>query len=253
MKMFFPALFLSTVLFVLGLACSTTGGSSPTPMPTQQITPEPTLANEPTPIQMNEIPTPTSKPQAFFTEEFDSNYPTHHWQSFALGKGSASKLIIQQEQDHLLFDLGAEDVYAYYMYTPYTYKDTSITLTAENRGRNNNNVSLICRMNREGTQWYEFSVSNSGLWTLFAMDEVYNTLSNGGTNLVRPGKEVNRYQMICNGDEITLVINGGEVGTIKDNKYRFAEGFVGFNVVSIKGYSLLPITVEVDSFEIAQP
>lgn len=253
MKTHLPALLLSTGLFVLGLACSATGGANPTPALTQAITPEPTIANEPTPGQTPEVPTPTPKPPAFFAEEFDTNYPAHYWQSFTLGKGSSSKLVIQQEEDHLVFDMGNEGVYAYYMYTPYTYKDVSLSLNAENRGRNNNNVSLICRMNREGTHWYEFSVSNSGLWTLFAMDKVYNTLGSGGTNLVRPGKEVNRYQMICDGNEITLIINGGEVGIIQDNKYGFQEGFAGFNVASIAGFSVLPITVEIDSFEIAPP
>lgn len=253
MKTLHPALFLSTVLLLSGLACSTVNGGNPTPAATQAATLQPTIVNEPTPVHTMVVPTSTPKPPAFFKEEFDATYPVNHWQRFVLGKGNTSKLVVEQEDDHLVFDLGAEEVYAYYMYTPYTYKDTAITLAAENRGRNNNNVSLICRMNREGTQWYEFSVSNSGLWTLFAMDKVYNILGSGGTNLVSPGKELNRYQMICNGDQITLMINGGEVATIKDGKYRFEEGFVGFNVASIEGYSVLPITVEIDSFKIAVP
>ncbi len=106
--------------------------------------------------------------QDFYTEEFDANYTPDNWQYLTLGSGSDKDLVIQQEDDHLLFDLGDKDLYVYFMYTPYTYQDVSLTLNAENRGRNNNNVSLVCRMNSDVTQWYEFSVESGGVWYLYA-------------------------------------------------------------------------------------
>lgn len=186
----------------------------------------------------------------FFTEEFESNFVADNWQYFTLGSGDDSDLVIQQEGDHMLFDLGDEDLYVYYMYTPYIYEDVSIVLNAENQGRNNNNVSLVCRMNEDGSQWYEFSVESGGVWYLYAVDGKYNILSNGGTTALRQGREVNEYRMDCEGNEITLYINGNEIKSVPDTKYGFDEGSVGFNISSL---NVLPITVEVNWFEIAVP
>jgi hypothetical protein len=136
------------------------------------------------------------------------------------------------------------------MYTPYEYDDVSIKLNAENRGRNNNNVSLVCRMSSDGNQWYEFSVESGGLWYLYAVDEKYNIVANGGTNALKQGREINEYGMTCEGDEITLTINGEEVRKVTDNTYGFNDGLVGFNISSL---NVLPITVAVNWFEISQP
>jgi len=192
----------------------------------------------------------SGEPEAFFTEEFDPGFVVDNWQYFVLGTGSDSKLVIQQEDDHMLFDLGDEDLYVYYMYNPYSYEDLSIRLSAENRGRNNNNVSLVCRMNDEGTEWYEFSVESGGVWYLYAVNGKYNILDNGGTNALRQGREVNEYQMVCDGDQITLYVNGTEIKSVRDSTYGFNEGRVGFNISSL---NVLPITVEVNWFDIAQP
>ena len=194
--------------------------------------------------------TTNSEAPAFYTEEFDANYIPDNWQYFTLGSGSDKNLVIQQEEDHLLFDLGDKNLYVYYMYTPYTYDDVSLTLNAENRGRNNNNVSLVCRMNNDGTQWYEFSVESGGVWYLYAVDGKYNILDNGGTTALKQGKEVNEYRMDCVGDEITLYVNGTELKTVTDSTYGFNEGAVGFNISSL---NVLPITVNVNWFDIAQP
>jgi hypothetical protein len=187
----------------------------------------------------------------FYTEEFDTSYNPDNWSSFTLGSGSDKNLVIKQEDNYLNFDLGDKNLYVYYMYNPYTYQDVSLTLNAENRGRNNNNVSLVCRMNKDGTQWYEFSVESGGVWYLYAYDNgKYNILSNGGTTALKQGKDVNEYKMDCVGSEITMSINGSELKTVKDTTYGYDEGFVGFNISSL---NVLPITVNVNWFDIAQP
>lgn len=255
-------LFVAFVLLV-GLACSAVTGGGETPsQPTQPQQPEPTQAVEPTvepPTEVlpTELPVepstqePTS-PNAdkFFREEFDSSAALANWESFTLGSGDDSNLKIQQEGDHLLFDLGAEDLYVYYMYDPYQYDNVAITLNAENRGRNNNNVSLICRMNSDGAQWYEFSVESGGLWYLYGVDGAYNIIDNGGTTALKQGKEVNEYKLVCDGDEITMYVNGEKIKTVKDTQYAFKEGFVGFNISSL---NVLPITVNVNWVDVSEP
>lgn len=266
MKPLRPIFLISAFVLVVGLACSalTGGGTPPTqpPPPTQepvQVLPTATEP-EPTEVPPTEAPAteaPTEEPATeapttseFFTEEFASEDALENWDSFSLGSGEDDDLVIEQQDDHLLFDLGDEDLYVYYMYTPNEYEDVSIKLNAENRGRNNNNISLICRMNSEGTQWYEFSVESGGLWYLYAFDEKYNSIANGGTNALKQGREVNEYAMTCDGDQITISINGQELRTVTDNKYGFSDGLVGFNISSL---NVLPITVEVNWFEIAEP
>lgn len=266
MKPLQPVFFITALVLLVGLACSALGGGGtpPTqpPPPTQepvQVLPTATEPEpEPTEPPATEAPAteavpPTEEAPAtseFFTEEFDSEDALANWDSFSLGSGEDNNLVIEQEDDHLLFDLGDEDLYVYYMYTPYEYEDVSIKLNAENRGRNNNNVSLVCRMNSEGTQWYEFSVESGGLWYLYAVDDKYNVIANGGTNALAQGRAVNEYAMTCQGDEITLSINDQEIRSVKDNTYGFGSGLVGFNISSL---NVLPITVEVNWFEISQP
>ena len=264
MKALRPFFFISAFILLVGLACSAlTGGggapaaTQPPPATEQPIQVQPTeAAPEPTEVPPTEEPlaTDVAPPQPsssqFYTEEFDTEASMDNWESFTLGSGKDTDLVIKQESDHLLFDLGDKDLYVYYMYTPYEYDDVAITLNAENRGRNNNNVSLVCRMNSDGTQWYEFSVESGGLWYLYAVDGKYNIVSNGGTQALKQGKEVNEYSLSCKGDEITMMINGQKIKTVTDTKYGFNSGLVGFNISSL---NVLPITVNVNWFEISQP
>jgi len=263
MKNFRPLFLFVAFVLVVGMACNAASGGGDAPSQPQQqqqqepaqpptaepAKPEPT---EPKPTEPP-APEPTTPPvvvSKYFKEEFDSSDALANYESFTLGSGSDSNLVIKQEDDHLLFDLGAEDLYVYYMYSMDEYDDVTVTLNAENRGRNNNNVSLVCRMNADGTQWYEFSVESGGLWYLYAVDGSYNIIDNGGTNALKQGKEVNEYSLTCNGSELTLYVNGNKIKTVNDTKYGFKDGFVGFNISSL---NVLPITVEVNWFEVSEP
>jgi len=93
-------------------------------------------------------------------------------------------------------------------------------------------------------------VESGGVWYLYAVDDGYNRIGNGGVNSLRQGKEENEYRMDCVGDEITLYVNDKKLTTVKDSKYFFNDGYVGFNISSL---NVLPITVEVNWFEIAPP
>lgn len=265
MKPLQPLFFIAALVLIVGLACAALGGGGTTPTqappPTEPVQVLPTATQpEPTEIPPTEAPAteepapteeaPAASASEFFTEEFSSEDALANWDSFSLGSGEDNDLVIQQEEDHLLFDLGDEDLYVYYVYTPYEYDDVAIKLNAENRGRNNNNVSLVCRMNSEGTQWYEFSVESGGLWYLYAVDDKYNVIANGGTNALKQGRDINEYAMTCQGDEITLFVNDEEIRSVTDNTYGFSDGLVGFNISSL---NVLPITVAVNWFEISQP
>jgi len=253
-----PALFIISIVAILGFACQTLsgGGVPPTPYPT--LPPVPTQANipttEPTARPTNKPPTavPTESTQEFFTEEFETDRFFDEWYYFVMGPGSDNdeKLVIEQKGDGVNIDLGTLDFYLYYIYGQKNYDDVRVTMVAENLGRNNNNVSLICRLDYDNGKWYEFSVESGGMWYLYAFDNGYNFLDSGGTTALKQGKAINEYGLECNGDTLSMYINGDKLKSYTDRTNNFQEGQVGFNISSL---NVLPITVDIKSFDIAQP
>ena len=261
MKNFRPLILFVVLLLIVGMACSAVTGDGDTPSQPVQEEPIQAEQDEPTAVPATEepalaptvsAPEPTEAPvvSKFFVEEFEDDFVEENWDFFTLGSGTEDDLVIQQEGDHLLFDLGDEDLYVYYLYIADVYDSVDIKLNAENRGRNNNNVSLICNFDADAGEWYEFSVENGGLWHLYVFQDGYNRIDNGGTNALKQGKEVNEYGMTCDGNEITMTVNGDTIKKVTDTKYGLGEGMVGFNISSL---NVLPITVEVNWFEINEP
>jgi hypothetical protein len=188
----------------------------------------------------------------YFTENFDgdiSNYTYFEYHELGTTKKDAS-IIPTTKNGYLVFDLKKANKWVYVTYDPYTYTDVRVDIIADNRGKNTNNVSLLCRYSEEG--WYEFNIANSGLFSIlaFVSGEGYQLIYNGGSNLIKPGKETNEYTLICNGSDLTVGVNGTEVKTISDTKYKLREGKVGFGVSS---FDVLPIRVDIDSFQVSQP
>jgi hypothetical protein len=262
MKNFRPLILFVVFMLVIGLACN--AGSTDTPAQPAQpqadpIQPEP-IQPEPTQPEPTEppAPEPTEAPatqapveqEKYFTEEFDQD---PGWDYF-LTAGDEDKITVEFEDSLMKFDLQDTGIYAYYIYEDQEYDDVRIDVRAENRGKNNNNVSLICRASVEG--WYEFSTEGGGLWYLYAVtindqnEAVYNRIDNGGAQPLKQGKEVNEFGMICDGDEITLIVNDKELKKITDNEYALSGSYVGFNISSL---NVTPIIVHVDWFKISEP
>jgi hypothetical protein len=261
MKNFRPlVLFVAFVLFV-SLACSALSGGTDVPpaqpqQPQQEEPQAPVQEETQAPVQ-EEPPTDEPAPvvdepvqSMYFTEEFDQD---PGWDYF-LTSGDEDKITVEFDDSLMIFDLDDVDIYAYYLYELQEYEDVRVDMRAENRGKNNNNVSLICRASIEG--WYEFSTEGGGLWYLYAVtvnesnEPIYNRLDKGGAASLKQGKEVNEYGMICEGREITLIVNGKEIKTIKDSKFDIRKGGVGFNISSL---NVKPIIVDVDWFKVSEP
>lgn len=259
MKNFRPLFLFVALLLLVGMACSALSGGGDTPsqpsQPEQPIQVEteapPAVETEaPTaePVQ-TEPPAPAASEQ-YFTEEFDQD-PA--WDYF-LTAGDEDKITLTFEDSLAKFDIEDLDIYAYYMYEAQEYDNVRIDMRAENRGKNNNNVSLVCRASEKG--WYEFSTEGGGLWYLYAVtindskEAVYKRIDKGGAQSLKQGKETNEYGMVCEDNEITLIINGKELKKIKDKDYSFDSGYVGFNISSL---NVTPIIVNVDWFKISEP
>jgi hypothetical protein len=283
MPKFLPKLIILMVSFVvlLGLACSLSGGGDPTAtlqapvmqeepivqepiqveQPTQIVQPTqpvmPTLiptntqAQPPTQVVVTQEPVETEEPvgneaPAYFTEEFNGDMD--NW-SYFLMNGNEMDMDLYADEDSLVFDLRGNNQYVYVIYDPYYYSDVFIEISAENKGKNTNNVSLICNYSDE-YGWYEFNITNGGLYNILVYDEIdgeYVTLASGGSVHVKTGRNTNIYSATCYGNQLALYINGFLETEHFDNIYNLKEGQVG---VSVSSFDVLPILVEIDYFDI---
>jgi hypothetical protein len=266
MKTFRPLLFIVSMLLIVGIACRF-GSPAPTqaPPPTQPVQADnPTSAPpEPTEVPPTEAPPPTATeppvPQAqqFFTEDFDTPL-SGDWSVFTITDPSVSdleKVTVEADSGNLVWNFDSEYVYYYLFYNAFTYEDVKVEARANNRGKNNNTVSLICRYD-ENVGWYEFNVANNGLYEILYAEVLdsgkirYNRVANGGSNAINQGKDVNEYSATCQGEELRLNINGDEVISIKEKKYGLGSGQVG---ISVSSFNVLPVLIEMDWIRISEP
>lgn len=262
MKSFRPVLFLISMVLIVGLACSF-GASDPASPPEQPPTqpPPPTTAATDVPPEPTDIP-PTDEPPApqaeqFFTEEFDTPLSNDWFIYTVTGSDQADpdKVTVEAGNGNLVWNFDSEYVYYYLFYSAFDYEDVRIEARADNRGRNNNSISLICRYDPD-VGWYEFNIANNGLYDILyaevsSSDQIaYKRIANGGSNEIKQGKEVNEYAITCKDEVLTLVINGEEVTSITEKNYGLRSGQVG---VSVSSFNVLPILIEMDWVKISQP
>lgn len=247
----------STVLLLLvSLACGTVTTVTqppPTIAPVVQVpTAVPPTAAPPT-EPPTAAPTPTEVNQKFFTEEFDNG--ADNWKPFVTN-GELSQLDMNASGGKLSFDLKEKQLWTYALYTPQTYSDVRVDVSVDNRGDNENNISLICRYNKE-RGWYEFSAANSGLYWIYfgkwdsnGTTASYAVIADGGSNRIKQGLAVNTYAMICKGNTIRVFINDNEVKRVDDNQHGLRDGEIGIGVSSFRR---LPVEVEFDYVKISEP
>ncbi len=270
MKALRPFALIASFVLIIGLACSIDLTGTPTEAPVQPPAnteaPVQQPANTEAPVQQpanTEAPTaeptaeaPTAPANPFFTEEFDSGDLSQWTQFYIKGSDSAdeSKGSVAAANGVLNFKLDSVDLYSYLIYDGATYKDVKLEVSATNRGKNNNNISLICRYSDSG--WYEFSIANNGLYWIYAYDSTgvvskgYNQLTNGGSTKIKQGKDTNVYAISCQGDVLRLYINGNETAKWTDRQFKLPDGKVGINVSSA---NVTPIIVDIEYFKIEQP
>jgi WD40 repeat protein len=232
--------------------------AAPTPSPAVQTTPTP--ADQPAPLEPTLTPTPApavaapSTGQSFYTQNFDGNLDS--WTSF-MGTGIESQVSTSTQNGSLDVQLSPyEDKIAryYLVNNAFTYSNVKVEVVTTNYGSNSNGVVLVCQYSDSG--WYEFSVSNAGLYSINAYDpnvaaqQGYTQLASGGSAAIKPGKTTNTYTAVCNGSELTLLVNDTLVKTVTDTKFNFAEGEIGIGVSSP---DLLPVDVSIESVTVSAP
>ena len=102
-------------------------------------------------------------------------------------------------------------------------------------------------VNFNSAGWYEFNVSNSEFYAIYAYDGTYNALESGKLDEIIYS-DSNMYVAICNENDLELWVNDSLVATTQDD--RFIDGFIGLSVSSPKG---LPVSVDFEYLDIGQP
>lgn len=248
-----PVMFFCAALVLVSLACSVDLYGTPTPVP----------ATEP-PVLQEQLTATLAPEQAlvgaqqFYTEEFDVENAA--WQ-YMVVNGSGHQIVngivglmsVRTVGGLLIFDLQGKGAWVYATYEPFTYTDVRLDVKVGNRGSNNNNVSLFCRKSDAG--WYEFDIANNGMYEVFFSKIVDNTveyslIADGGSVEINSGMAENEYGILCQGNTLTLFINGKEVRSLVDNKYGLPEGKVGISVSSFRD---VPVIVDFFWAKISQP
>jgi len=267
MKTLRPLFFFASLLLVVGLACSLTGGGGTPAQPEPPVQVQPT--QPPAPVVTEAPPTeapatvpPTEAPavsqaQQFFTEEFDTPLSSD-WDIFTVTGDSGAdpdKVTVDSKNGKLVWDFESKYVYYYLFYNAFKYTDVKLDVRADNRGKNNNSVSLVCRYDPE-VGWYEFNIANSGLYQILYAEVTsdgsisYNIVADGGSTAIHLGKDINEYSISCKGQQLSLSINGKETKSVAEKKFNLRDGEVG---MSVSSFDVLPIQIEMDYFTISEP
>lgn len=186
---------------------------------------------------------------AYFTDEFENGLSNYSY--FTMGSGGENGMDLYTEDGKLIFDLNGAYLWPYLLYDPYTYTDVALAFEAENLGNNNNNVSFVCRYDPD-RGWYEFNIANNGLYWILYYDAIgtqdYVKLFDGGSMNINMGRATNTYGVVCQGDALSLYINGHLERTVHNSDLK--EGQVG---VSVSSFDQYPVRVDIDWLEISQP
>jgi hypothetical protein len=247
------------IIFMTMIACISSSGSASPSAATSAPSPQTTTAS----------PQPTAQPTAskYFQEDFNSSLSSD-WSQFVINaskrtkggnpvlvKGNFGNMTVGVKDGFLVFDLESQGQWIYAIYGAQEYDDVRLDVSAENRGNNDNNISLICRYSPD-QGWYEFNIANSGLYDIYyAQVEpdntvIYSKIADGGYNKIKQGKDTNQIGISCASHTLTLFINGFQVNQVDDNQYVLKSGKVG---VSVSSFEDPPAIVGFDWVKVSQP
>lgn len=186
-----------------------------------------------------------------YTDEFDS---VENWVYFLMS-GQESGFTQLAQDGKFRTHITDEETYVYYRYEGLTFTDVRIDTRVENLGANTNYTGLFCRYSEDG--WYEVNILSTGEFVFYYVDTLtgsfYNPLYSGASTLIKLGKDINDYSLVCKGDELKLGINGVEVKTVSVKTGNFPvlrDGQAGLVASSV---NILPVIVEFDYFYASVP
>jgi hypothetical protein len=204
-------------------------------------------------VQATEAPpadSPATGADPYYTEEFDGDLSS--WIPYT-AIGEESQVSMSAEDGKLVFQLSLLDgnIAAHYLYNlDFTYANVRMDLVTTNNGNNSNAVILVCHSTDSGQ--YEFDISNSGIYAIYAVDAEFNytKLASGTSAAIKSGLSTNVYTGVCKGNELSLYVNGELVETILDTTFNFGEGNIG---IGVSAFQALPVEVSIDTLTVSEP
>ena len=196
----------------------------------------------------------SGKNASSYTEDFEGSLSSS-WNGF-MASGDDRQVDANFEGGGLNVVLSPVDekFASYYLInTDSEYSNVQLELTTTNNGNNANGVNLICHYSDEG--WYEFTVSNSQdyLITAYRSFVDFAVIADASSGDIRSGNNsTNTYAAICEGNVLTLLVNGNEVVSFIETTYNFTSGKIGVGV-SFKRESMLPVNVNLDELTVTEP
>ena len=210
------------------------------------------IVEQPTAVVIPDTPAAIFQP--FYTEQFNGDIAS--WIHF-MTSGDESMVAMRMESGKLAIDLLSLDdklPWFYLINNDYTYSDVKVEADVTNTGADANGVSLICRYSDVG--WYEFVVSNTGTYKIYAMDSVglvnqgYNELLSGTSPVINPGVSRNVLTAECKGNQLNLYVNQTLVNSMIDTQYNFSFGKIG---IAVSSPDKLPVGVDFETLTVSQP
>lgn len=254
--------FLLITLSLVGHACSS---NTPTQQlnvtilpsditPNSSLTPDPTSISQTDNSSTNEpqgllTPSPTLVPH-YFTEEWNDD--PIQWFLFST-KGNDNLWDVYNEAGVLEMSLTGKEISVYFIYRPWEYEHVKVTTKIENRAFATSSIVIVCNYSEE-LGWYEFNIGTDGLWQIRAHDTKghtgYLTLMDGGSKSIHTREAFNEISATCNGNELSLTINGTKVVDYKDNLLIYSKGKIGLGAIS---NSQIPVLLESSWIRVSKP
>lgn len=190
------------------------------------------------------------------TATFDT--PSEKWSEPLIVTSQNSDAVEMIFDDGLLkFRLNGKESYVYSIYDGTNQKNVAIEATMFNNGSQTNNATILCRVNKDKTAWYEFHIASEGSYSLLRYDK---SLKESGKNpwvtLVKSGKnkaisnvKPNLIKAVCEGTKFSLTVNDTLLFE-KENGDITEAGQVGLGAIA---YNALPVVIGFDEVKISTP
>lgn len=251
---------LFSLILLTALAAGCTPKATPIPEPTADINAlvgtmmAVTLtAIAPTPVPPTETPAPeptaTPLPPGTLLEEFGGGfaYPNESWtEPFDTARVNVKhNYTVTAKQDYLKFSFNDPETYLYTFSKNEMPADVSIETSYLNIDTQSSEASVVCRADPSLTRFYEFRIvhfEKAGVIYYFEKSlyyDQYKKLAYAPLPVELFRDKENRLEGRCQGDTLTLSLNGQQVVSIQDSKIP-SGGLVGVGGMSHKK---VPMTI----------
>ena len=133
------------------------------------------------------------------------------------------------------------------------FDDVSINVRSQQvsaPSNDNNDYGVICRANQDGAG-YLFLISGDGYFAILrgdASEEFDHLIDWTSSNVINQGNSANEIQATCEGENLSLRVNGELLASVKDSRY--SSGDIALTATS---YESTSTEIHFDDIEVVRP